>query len=469
MGGVSQVVATNRREKLVEAALTQNKDWGKRYGALAKALESADPSVVKRAQNAFMVMENQRQIMEAVKADPKLEATFSANLGALVPRVIDLVRIFYPNLIINELMDIQPLDRQNGEIFIVKPVYTNSAAGVSAGQQVFRNVTDGTYASESVSSSVGTGDGSTLTFGISLTPVPVRPSTVRVVAGNITGVDNGSGTITGAGISGTINYATGALSVTFTAAPAVGTAISASFRYDSENAPTNIRQLEIQLLMQPIQAQPHPLNVKWSTQAQLAASAHLNLDIPDVLTNLVASFIKQERDITAINAIIAAATADVNLNFDAAPPSNYSKLAKYAEIQTKLNYAESVIQLTQGRGGVSWVLCGNNAADVWRNAAGFEPVKVVAPIGPHKIGTLRDGTVAVIKVPTMNVNTYVVGFKGYVVGDSAAIMAEWVPLYATPVFQSFDLNNYQGMMSLYDLFINNAGYYRKGTISNYSA
>lgn len=87
----------------------------------------------------------------------------------------------------------------------------------------------------------------------------------------------------------------------------------------------------------------------------------------------------------------------------------------------------------------------------------------------HLIGTLRDGTVNVIKAPFMDTNSYVVGFKGYVVGDSAAILAEWIPLYATPVFQSPDLNNYQGMMSLYSLFINNPEYYLKGTISNYSA
>ena len=95
---------------------------------------------------------------------------------------------------------------------------------------------------------------------------------------------------------------------------------------------------------------------------------------------------------------------------------------------------------------------------------------MVAPIGPHKIGTLRDGTVAVIKNPFMNQNTYVIGFKGYVMGDAATILAEWIPLYATPVFQAPELQNYQGMTSLYHLENNQAvAYYRYGTISNYGA
>lgn len=460
----------DRRGKLVGNILESNKSWKSKYKTLMNMLESGNPKLQGIAKNTLIMMDNQANFMDAVRRDPKLEATFSNSLGSLVPRVIDLVRIFYPNLIAQELVDIQPMDRQNGEVFIVKPVYTNTAAGVTAGQQVFKNITDGNYASEDISTAIGTGDGTAVTFNVTLAPVPVRATTLVVKAGSVTGVDNGSGVITGTGISsGTINYVTGALSVTFSAAVSNLTAVTAKHRYDSEQSPNNIRELEIQLSMFPVTAEPHPLRVRWSTQAQLAASSHLDLDIPDVLANLVASFIKQERDIKLITAIEAAATADTNMNFDAAPPTNYSRLARYAEVELKLNYAESQTQISQGRGGISWILCGPNAADIWRNANGFEPSGVVAPIGPHKIGTLRDGTVAVIKVPTMNANKYVTGFKGYVVGDAATILAEWIPLYASPVFQSFDMNNYQGMMSLYAMVMNNAAYYRSGLISNYAA
>jgi hypothetical protein len=188
-----------------------------------------------------------------------------------------------------------------------------------------------------------------------------------------------------------------------------------------------------------------------------------------MMSNLVASFLKQERDMLLIAQIARTAKAEASLNFDAAAPTNYSKLARYAEIGVKLDYAESLIQTDLGRGGVSWVLCGNNAANVWSQVAGFEPSGVQAPIGPYEIGTLRDGTVSVIKVPTMTPNEYIVGFKGYVVGDSSIVLGEWIPLYATPVFNSPDLINHQGMMSLYASVVNEPLYFRKGTISNFSA
>jgi len=464
------------KEKRVQNVLEENRSWKTKYRSLVEAATGKDPVKAEIAKNALLVMENQARYMQVVARDKRMESTFTNALGTLVPKILDVVRIFYPNLIAHKLVDIQPMDRQNGQVVLVRPVYSSSAAGVSAGGQVFKSVTDGTYSSEQTTMAVGTGTGAattlaTLTGAVTtLTPVPVRPGTLTITAGSVVGTDNGTGIITGTGISsGTINYTTGAIAVTWSAAPANGTVVTAKFRYDSEQNTSQIRSLDIQITNLPITAEPHPLKVTWSQQSQFAAEAHFDLDLGDMMTNLVASFIKQERDMQLINGIIASATAETTLNFDAAAPSNYSKLARYAEIGVKLDQAESLIQTSQGRGGVSWILCGNNAANVWSQVAGFQPSGVQAPIGPYEIGTLRDGTVSVIKVPTMNANTHVVGFKGYVVGDAATVIGEWIPLYATPVFQSPDLYNQAGMMSLYAMVQNNVAYYRSGTISNYSA
>ena len=54
-------------------------------------------------------------------------------------------------------------------------------------------------------------------------------------------------------------------------------------------------------------------------------------------------------------------------------------------------------------------------------------------------------------------------------GDAATILAEWIPIYFTPTFQDPRFNNEQGVMSMYDLFLNNKGYYVKGKVTNYSA
>jgi hypothetical protein len=72
---------------------------------------------------------------------------------------------------------------------------------------------------------IGSGNGVALNFSGTLT-TPVLPGSVRVTAGSIIGLDNGAGGISGAGISsGSVNYTTGAVSISYSAAPAVAVQI----------------------------------------------------------------------------------------------------------------------------------------------------------------------------------------------------------------------------------------------------
>lgn len=74
---------------------------------------------------------------------------------------------------------------------------------------------------------LGTGDGSVATFSTTLTRIPVKPLAVNVTAGVVTGADDGLGGISGTGIAiGTINYNTGAISVTFSPPPAPGVPVN---------------------------------------------------------------------------------------------------------------------------------------------------------------------------------------------------------------------------------------------------
>jgi len=84
---------------------------------------------------------------------------------------------------------------------------------------------------------------------------------------------------------------------------------------------------------------------------------------------------------------------------------------------------------------------------------------------------LRDGTINVIAVPytkTLPADQVVFGFKGFQLGDSSVILAEWVPLYMTPTFQAPNLRNHKGCLSFYDLFVNKPEYLVRGAISNFN-
>jgi len=478
----AQHVLKGSRDKVIteSAKAFEIADYRDNYKSLGEMLASNDPKVEWRAANTIKMIENTRIAYEGLKATYG-EATVQQSLGPLNTRVLDVVRVFYPNLIAQELVDIQPIDGEIGQIFTLKPKFASTFDNITDGDEMFRTyATNNNYASEFLSASIGTGDGSTTTFTKTLTPNPVRPGTIKITGSigstTLNGVDSGSqgdtsGTISGTGItSGTINYTTGVLTVVFASAPTSSDTMNATYSWDSEQSASTIRKIKFEITNTPVQCKPHPLNFEYSVPAGLAAQAHLQVDVQDVLSTAAGHFIKNERDERLIQLIAAAATADSTLNFNASTTSlSYDKKAFYSEVELKVDAAESIIQATNGRGGVDFVLCGNNAANLFRNSRTFQAAPVTAPIGAHVIGYLRDGTVAVVKSLTLNTNTFVVGYKGYMAGDSATILAEWVPLYFTPVFQNPNLLNSQGVMSMYDLFVNNAGYYVKGTISNYGA
>ena len=70
--------------------------------------------------------------------------------------------------------------------------------------------------------SAGTGDGGTTNFPHNLTHIPVIPGSVDVIVGGLNGTDDGEGTLSGTGVSGTINYSTGAIVVILAGAPDSG-------------------------------------------------------------------------------------------------------------------------------------------------------------------------------------------------------------------------------------------------------
>ena len=77
---------------------------------------------------------------------------------------------------------------------------------------------------------IGTGDGSEKSFSGALAEAPVRPGSVVVTDGVETFSDDGFGHLTGdAGGAGTVNYGTGAIAVTFDAAPGDGVSVDATY------------------------------------------------------------------------------------------------------------------------------------------------------------------------------------------------------------------------------------------------
>lgn len=87
------------------------------------------------------------------------------------------------------------------------------------------------WGSSSVSGeTLGAGDGIKVTFSGTLAQDQVKEGSLTITAGAQSVSDDGAGNLTGDG-SGSVNHVTGAYSVTFNAAPANGTSVTAAYSY----------------------------------------------------------------------------------------------------------------------------------------------------------------------------------------------------------------------------------------------
>lgn len=401
--------------------------------------------------------------------------------------MLNSILIFYPQLVANYICDIQALDRMTGEIFVIKAKYAEAAAGVQAGDTIFEKPTDGTYASELITVAPVT-PGATDTVNLKFTPGTPAPDTgaenkmragsVRIFKnGKLLATDYGTGVLVGKDVdsaASSVDYATGTVVLKLKAALDAKDVITAQAAVDSELEPGYIRKDEFIIDAIPVTAQEHPLMSTYSVASSLVMNAHLNIDTDEVISNMLAGHIHWERDLLLIDQVNAAAKNSQALEFDcSANGTNVTLKQRYNSFDVFVSSARGIIQEQAGRGTVDFMIVGaKEGLVIVEQMDGFVAApESKKPIGPYLAGTLRDGTINVIAVPqhkSFAQDEVIFGFKGFQTGDSAVILAEWVPLYFTPTFQAPNLKNHKGCMSFYDLFVNKPEYLTKGLIMNFN-
>lgn len=117
---------------------------------------------------------------------------------------------------------------------------------------------------------VATGDGVTTLFAGTLSTVPVLRNNVTFSAidindNGLAAYDDGIGNFLNDGV-GTIDYETGAWSITFAVAPKASTAIQAQVIHYQPNLPTSILYHENQFVVRPVPDRPYAVNMEVDRQ-----------------------------------------------------------------------------------------------------------------------------------------------------------------------------------------------------------
>ena len=480
-GGVD---SEQQESKMLVEAQALFEEYRERYPGLGTLLESPEMKDNQIAASTLRVIKNQEEFMENAKKAWG-ESTVVSNLGDLAPRIVDIVRVAYPNSIAHLIASVQPLDRLTGQILVVKPKFASTDAGVTSGDEIFANQTDGTYASTLKGISVGTSDGSTTTYSNNTTGVTDatlksgQAGAVKLLHdGIVVAEDDGAGLFAEAGsiasgldlTSSAVDYANDDIDLVYTTAPVSGTVITLQASIDVEAGAMNdnnyLREIDLGITVIPVVAKEHPLRLRWSEQARLVAMASAGIDVDDTVTNTAGMFLKVEKDRVVINEIRQAAGAyNATIAFDAGnAPSGVTNREYFADFIITLGKGENVIFSATGRGEVTWIIAGTDCATLISSLPGFVPEANIVPIGAHVIGRL--GNKIVIKDPALPQTEYIIGFNGVLVGDTGVVIADWIPVYFTPTLVTSDLKGSKAMLSMYDTVVNEQSYYVRGQITN---
>jgi hypothetical protein len=402
------------------------------------------------------------------RAESLYETTQPSDVGPFKKFALELVTAVVPNLISSDIVSVQPMSNKIGEVRYIKYLYGSNKGATRAGTEFStafqRENSDFNYSSEVVEGEPIATGGETA-YTINLEYYPVRPGTVNILVGGQTITDNGSGALSGTGLtSGTINYANGALALTF--AVAAGDDLVADYEYNTENAPVQVPQIDVKIETLPILAKSRKLRALYAFDAAFDMQRDYGVDINNALVSQIAGEIRHEIDGEVLNDILNQAGATQSpISWTKAAPSGVSLKDHYESFYNTIVEHSNAIFAATKRASASFVVVGTGVANVLETINAFKPVGGMNPVGPHLAGYLN-GTIPVYKNPYYGANDYVVGYKGAGLFDAGYVYAPYMPVMTTSLVMMDDFVGRRGFATSYGKKMVNARVYSRGVITN---
>lgn len=441
-------------------ALAESAEWRPFVESLE---DDADKGLVAQ------LMSNERAWIDSLEEDVRI-----SSIGSYEKFVFPVIRAVFPNLIAKDLVSVQPMNGPTSLVFYLDAVYGSNKGSISAGDTMFHarkgHLTDDQYSSEKVNGEVIDSSTSGLASGGTTSGTfdygSARPGTVTISDDNtsVTFTDNGVGGLTPSTGShtGTINYATGAWSITYVSSgPADTAVISAIYWYNSEGS-ANIPIVDLTISSVPVTARPHKLRARWSVEASTNLKTLHGMDAEAELVALLSEKIRWDIDRKIISDLQSIAAAG-SVSFDKTPDTGISwNDHKQTFIDTLIEGSNLIFKATR-RGTGNFIVCDVLTSNIIESLYGFRP-QAISGNGVVHMGTLQNRW-SVYKDPYLADNTFMLGYKGTSFLEAGYVFAPYVPLFMTPTYMLDDMLNRKGMMSQFATKAINGDYYAVGSIT----
>jgi len=431
-----------------------------------------------RGQTAMM-LENTRRWIATLD-----EATKAVAVGGYIDYLFPIIRAAFATNPIHSLVSVQPMTKRVGLVFWLNYLIGQTKGQYKRGDKLFDAITgynyqNSDYTGETINEEEFDTAGASPQTG-TLSYLPIRRGSVTVTcttaAGTESARDDGNGAIVAGTIitGGSINYNSGAISVTTNANTT--TASTVTYDYDSETS-SDLPQIEYQITSSAITARRRAIRMLYSMDAQQDFQMEFGQDAEALLIQAAAATLQTDTAYEVVEDLWRVAGSPVtsfSLNPAGTAPWGYSRTEHFKDIVYNLNLASNQIYSDTQRVHGNWIICDVNAANIIQSIP--RPVFEPAPIdnsttGVQFIGVLN-GQFRVWKDKHLSSldgaaagGNILMGFKGTEYWDAGYIWAPYQALYTTPSVTLEDFLTRKGMAMRYAKKIVNQNLYKRISIT----
>lgn len=409
------------------------------------------------------ILENTSEHLAKADRAGLLEATQDSAVGPFVRQAFPIITALMPNLVAGEVVSIQALKQKIGQIFFLSYVYGSTKGNVAKGTVAmgpYETNSQPDYTSEHVPQEIFGASGETSYSG-TLQWGPVRPHTLTVTAGAVSGTDNGEGVISGTGVSGTIDYASGAVSLTFTQATTDD--VECTYDYNLEYAPAEVADFDIKVEEKVVIAKTRKLRTRIAFDAVYDLNKQFGYDANSDFLKASVTEIKHEIDQEILGDLLR--QAGLSNSWNETKPNGISLIQHYESFIKKLTEMGNQIYYATKRATGNVVICGINAATVCESLPGFVASDATDKVGAYVAGTIK-GTWKVIKNPFYGEDDFLVAYKGDNFLEAGYVYAPYLPVFASEIIMLDDFVQRRGFATSYAKKMLCPNFYVKGKITH---
>jgi len=438
-------------------------------GGFAK-IYSASP---RKARNLATILENEERHIRSLT-----ETQISNAFQGTPQTVIKVIRLGYPNSVRGDIFTEYAMTTMKDTIYKIETLYDRTKRGATQNNVMYESTSD-RYASEI--NSVDVSATATTTFTGSLGVVPLRAYSVNVLLNGFpVGNDNGLGVITGSALStgtaSTIDYTSGAYSLTFASALTTNDTFTIRWNENSEDSTlyANQGQVNVRLVGYDFRAKPFPIGFSWSKMTELLMESALQNDAEEVLISAGADELKKSLDFQALRLAYSASkwTTAQDFNADWAAQGSDSDFAHSQSVTKALRNASQKTYNALMRGGnATSYVAGASAATYLTMHKGFVYDNAMPAVGAFRMGTLNG--IPVYQAPSDIIPTAeilcVYKNNREESNDSAIVTGTYIPLYRTQTLEFNSFHKESALAFFGDMRIQEGKYVTRVTLSGLPA